>query len=68
VGTWWKKPLSELAMTFNARAETIAERPMFRSASKARRCVIPASGFYEWTGKPGSKTGLDYSSCRSDTN
>ena len=56
VPSWWKKPLRELPSTFNARAETVAEKPMFRAALEARRCLIPASGFYEWTGKPGAKT------------
>lgn len=50
VPAWWQKPLNELPATFNARAETVSDKPMFRAAVKSRRCIVPASGFYEWTG------------------
>lgn len=62
--SWWKKPLSELPATFNARSESIAEKPMFRSAYKSRRCIIPASGFYEWTGPKGDKIPHYFSSSK----
>ena len=55
VPSWWKKPLKELPSTINARAETAAEKPMFRSAFKRSRCLIPASGFYEWKRDGGNK-------------
>jgi hypothetical protein len=48
VPSWWKKKAKETPATFNARAETVAEKPMFRSAFKRSRCLIPASGYYEW--------------------
>ncbi len=56
VPMWWQKALKSFPATFNARAEGIATKPMFRDAFKRRRCIIPASGFYEWTGKKGDKT------------
>jgi putative SOS response-associated peptidase YedK len=52
---FWKKTLKEAPATFNARAETVAEKPMFREAFKRRRCIIPASGFFEWTGEKADK-------------
>lgn len=48
IPSWWKKTLKELPATFNARAETVAEKPMFRTAFRKYRCVIPASGYFEW--------------------
>lgn len=44
----WAKDATIGSMLNNARGETVAEKPSFRSAFKYRRCIIPASGFYEW--------------------
>jgi putative SOS response-associated peptidase YedK len=49
---WWKKSLKEVPASFNARAETVADKPMFRDAFARHRCVVPASGYYEWLKKP----------------
>lgn len=44
----WAKDIKIGSSLINARAETAAEKPAFRSAFKRRRCLIPANGFYEW--------------------
>ena len=47
IPSWAKDPTMGSKM-INARGETVAEKPSFRSAFRRRRCLIPASGFYEW--------------------
>lgn len=44
----WSKDPKAGPRPINARAETLAEKPMFRGPFKSGRCLIPASGFYEW--------------------
>lgn len=44
----WSKDPSMGARMINARAESVPEKPAFRAAFKRRRCIVPASGFYEW--------------------
>lgn len=51
----WAKDPSIGSRMINARAETLEEKPSFRSAFRRRRCLIPASGFYEWKSEPGQK-------------
>ncbi|MCX5512311.1 DUF159 family protein [Kaistia algarum] len=48
----WAKDIQALPLFFNARAETAAVKPAFRGAFRHRRCLIPASGFYEWLKEP----------------
>ena len=52
---WWKKPLKQLPATFNARAESVADKPIFRDPFRRHRCIIPASGYYEWIARPDGK-------------
>ncbi len=44
----WAKDATIASKTFNARAETVGDKPSFRHAFRRRRCLVPATGFYEW--------------------
>lgn len=44
----WTKDAKTQSLLFNARSETAADKPSFRTAMRHRRCLVPASGFYEW--------------------
>ena len=51
----WAKDLGVGTKMINARAESVAEKPAFREALRKRRCLVPATGFFEWQGPPGRK-------------
>ena len=56
----WAKDATIGNRLFNARGETIAEKPAFRSAFAKRPCVIPVDGFYEWDHRPGQNRQPNY--------
>jgi putative SOS response-associated peptidase YedK len=60
----WSKDASGAAKMINARSETIAEKPAFRQAFRARRCLVPADGFFEWQVR--GKTKQPYRICLDD--
>lgn len=62
----WAKDPAALPMLHNARGETIAEKPMFRTAFRRRRCLVPASGFYEWKTVPGQRSRQPFFISRKD--
>jgi putative SOS response-associated peptidase YedK len=57
---WAKDPAIGSRM-INARSETAAEKPSFRSALAKRRCIVPADGWYEWQASLGKKTPFYFS-------
>jgi putative SOS response-associated peptidase YedK len=51
----WAKELKIGTKMINARSEGVEAKPAFREAVRQRRCIVPASGFFEWQGEPGRK-------------
>lgn len=56
----WAKDLSIGSRMINARAETVATKPAFRSSFAKRRCILPVDGFYEWKAIEGQKRKQPY--------
>lgn len=52
--SWYKTP-TDGPLIINARADTVATKPAFREAVRQRRCIVPASGFFEWQTEAGQK-------------
>ena len=48
----WYKAQNDGPLIINARADTVATKPAFRDAVRTRRCILPATGFYEWSEGP----------------
>ncbi len=52
----WVKYPDDFSLIINARAETLMEKPSFRTSMAHKRCLVPADGFYEWSGPKGNRT------------
>lgn len=63
----WVKDPREFTLLINARAETMAEKPSFRNAVKNSRCVVPATGYFEWMKSPEGKRQPYYISMADDS-
>ena len=51
----WARDPGSFAVLFNARGESVRDKPAFRNAIKRRRCLVPADGFYEWKAEGAGK-------------
>lgn len=60
----WVKDPGDFPLLINARSETAATKNSFRAAMRHRRCIIPASGFYEWQRDKPSRRSQAYWICR----
>ncbi|HVY46392.1 MAG TPA: SOS response-associated peptidase [Minicystis sp.] len=56
----WAKDAKEAAKAINARSESVRSKPTFRDACARGRCLVPADGFYEWTGEKKARRPIWY--------
>jgi putative SOS response-associated peptidase YedK len=56
VPSWAKEPKSDYS-TINARVETVGEKPTYRTPLRRQRCLVPATGYYEWQAQAGAGRG-----------
>lgn len=52
---WKPKPGKKPFLPINTRDDSVVKKPMWKKAFTSSRCIVPASGFYEWAGKKGNK-------------
>lgn len=62
----WSDDPRRAVRSFNARAESVATKPLFRGAFRARRLLVPVDGFYEWAAVPGQRRTQPYFFHRAD--
>lgn len=55
IPSWWREPNPPKFATFNARDDKLASSSMWKGPVRHKRCLVPASGFYEWTGPKGGR-------------
>lgn len=53
---WKPKPGKKPFLPINTRDDSVVKKPLWKKAFTSNRCIVPASGFYEWAGKKGNKT------------
>lgn len=63
---YWVNNPKAITNCFNARSGSAYQKPMFRGSFKNKRCLVPASAFYEWTHVPGTPRKVKYRISRSD--
>ena len=63
IPSWWRGRIKDVPATFNARAETVGQKPMFRDAFMRSRCLIPACRRGSSFGQKGAQTSLPRCPC-----